>query len=301
MWTSRLSLNSSRVYQKERNMTTPTTLESLLLQPSSFSASSSLPMPSMPVNSTNTCDSNTLVIDLSSDDVTLPSSSSSTSFEQQQEQQQQHQQQPSTVSSNATALRNVTSTYFSNLLVKAANTTKEAVNTDYFAAKHREYVASAETQFLRKCSEFLSNKRRWEEIAHMDRDVKRRKAELDQMTQVIEKLEDERAIKQEVYERAAKRVATHIEAMIQSVRAEEDGGLLALANSTRECVICRETKRETSFVWNIVCSHSTCFVCLQKSRASGVRTCMVCRAKQPSSSFIILCESQGCRFIAAPM
>lgn len=191
--------------------------------------------------------------------------------------------------------------YFSNLLkaVNAANVANE--NTNYFKTMHREYNAVAETLLQQQCSEFLSNKRRWGDIGILDIEVKRQKTELDKVTKAIAALDDERAIIQMRHERAAKRVSMHIDLMMKSVRAKRDGGLLSFAHSTRECVICRETKRETSFVWNVVCSHSPCFVCLKTSRDSGVRTCMICRVKQPQSSFLVLCESRGCRFVATPM
>lgn len=191
--------------------------------------------------------------------------------------------------------------YFSNLLAKMADTSATEKNTEYFKTKHREYSTTAEAQFMRHYAHFLRNKRRWEEIAIMDVEAKRRKTELDKVIETIAILEDERAVKQLRYERAVKRVTDKTESMLRSINAEAEGGIMAFAHSTRECVICRETKCEMAFVWNVVCSHSTCFTCLKKSRESGVKTCMVCRAKQPSSSFIILCESQGCRFIVAPM
>lgn len=191
--------------------------------------------------------------------------------------------------------------YFSNLLTEAANAANANENTDYFKNKYREYVVTAETQFMRQCSQFLKNKRHWEEIANMDIEVKRRKTELDNVMTIMAELNDELAIKQLRYERAVKRVSTQVDTMMESIHAEKEGGILAFAHSTRECVICRDTKRETTFVWNVVCSHSICFVCLKRSRDSGVRTCMVCRAKQPSSSFLVLSEAQGCRFIATPM
>lgn len=94
--------------------------------------------------------------------------------------------------------------HFSNLLIKMAKSAKDTENTDYFKTKHHEYVTNAETQFKRQYLQFIKNKRRWEEIADMDIEVKRRKTELDNVTKVMAVLDDDRAVKQLRYERAAK-------------------------------------------------------------------------------------------------
>lgn len=191
--------------------------------------------------------------------------------------------------------------HFTKLLIRTANAVKTTENTEFFSTKHQEYIKTSETHLMQQCSQFLKNKRRWEEIAIIDVEAKKRKMELDNVTRTIAALEDERAIKQMSYERAASRVSTQVNIMMESIRATEEGGISALAHSNRECVICRNTKRETLFVRNVICSHSTCYSCLKRSRESGTRTCMICRAKQPSTAFIMLCESQGYRYVAIPM
>lgn len=175
-------------------------------------------------------------------------------------------------------------------------------NTDYFKRKRREYISMVEAQHTQQYSQFLQSHRLWEELAKMDMEVKQRKNELDNLTKIIAALDRECAVRQRHYDDLIKRVSTQIDTIMTSTRAQADGGLLAFARSARKCAVCCETKREVAFVWNVVCSHSICFACLKKSRDFGIETCVICHAKQPSSSFLMLYESPPhCRFVAIPM
>lgn len=183
---------------------------------------------------------------------------------------------------------------FTNLLETLS---RDSYNSTYFLEKRREYEEYSRARLTSSIDLHNDNKRKWDSLAIMDRDLKRRKLELDSLNLAIMQLKEERKYKEIQYNTTSEYIENLISDLLDNVKAEEDGGLRAFSKKTRECIICSEIKLEKDFVYNLTCSHSHCINCMRISRSNGVKTCMVCRTKLSDNCFISIIESNGCRFV----